>query len=65
MEVFKHSHPNHYTGDNLYYAAIYPYTCNMASPGDKSTKDEIISRNGYVRTQPLFILRNGGKNYDY
>ena len=65
LDVFKHSHPNHYTGDNPFYAAIYPYTCNMASSGDKGTKDEIISRNGYVRTQPLFILRNGGKNYDY
>ena len=58
LDVFKHSHPNHYTGDNPFYAVIYPYTCNVASPGDKGTKDRIISRNGYVRTQPLFILRN-------
>ena len=65
LDVFKHSHPNKYTGDNLYYKAIYPYTSHIRSAGDLRTKNMLIEKNGYVRLLPSFILRNGGENYVY
>ncbi len=69
LDVFKHSHPNKYTGDNYYLAGIYPLSCNIRSEGDLKTKDKLIQNlirnNGFVRNLPLFILRNGGKNYEY
>ena len=65
LDVFKHSHPNKYTGDNPYYKAIYPYTSHIRSAGDLRTRNMLIEKNGYVRLLPLFILRNGGENYVY
>ena len=65
LDVFKHSHPNKYTGNNLYYATIYPFTSNIRSGGDLKTQNMLIQRNGFVNRQPSFILRNGGKNYAY
>ena len=65
LDVFKHSHPNKYTGDNYYHAAIYPLTSNIRSGGDLKTRDMLIKENGFVRYQPLFILRNRGENYEY
>ena len=65
LDVFKHSHPNKYTGDNLYYAAIYPFTSNIRSESDLDTKNTLILRNVIFKHQPSFILRNGGKNHEY
>ena len=65
LDVIKHSHPNKYTGNNYYYAAIYPLTSNIRSRGDLKTRDMLIKENGFVRYQPLFILRNRGKDYVY
>ena len=65
LDVFKHSHPNKYTGDNYYHAAIYPLTSNIRSGGDLGTRDMLVKENGFVRYQPLFILRNRGKDYVY
>ena len=56
LDVFKHSHPNKYIGDNYYHAAIYPLTSNIRSGGDLGTRDMLIKENGFVRYQPLFIL---------
>ena len=65
LDVFKHSHPNKYTGDNYYISSIYPLSSNIRSGGDLRTKDMLIQKNGFVRCQPSFVLRNGGKNYAY
>ena len=65
FDIFKHSHPKHYTGDNYYHKSIYPYTSHIASGGDMKTKAKIEQANGFVRRQPMFLLRNGGHNYEY
>ena len=65
FDIFKHSHPKHYTGDNYFHKSIYPYTSHIASGGDMKTKAKIEQANGFVRRQPMFILRNGGLNYEY
>ena len=52
-------------GENYYHAAVYPLTSNIRSGGNLKTRDMLIKENGFVRCQPLFILRNGGKEYVY
>ena len=48
-----------------YVSSIYPLSSNIRSGGDLRTKDMLIQKNGFVRCQPSFVLRNGGKNYAY
>ena len=64
LDFHKHSHPNKYTGNNPYYALMYPTTSHIPSRSD------VKSKNNYVKTdiplkQPVFLLRNGKKNIYY
>ena len=65
LDIFKHSHPNKYTGNDQYIYSIYPLTSNLVSSGDRKTQNNIVKSNGCVRVQPRFLLRNGGRNYTY
>jgi RHS repeat-associated protein len=65
LDVFKHSHPNKYMGDDYMIKTIYSFTCNIPSSSDFTTKDALFKENALSRKQPLFFLRNGGEYYEY